>query len=106
MDPSWSDVSGGKLGSYLFLATVLHGLLDALTDGGLGVAFFSPLDQTRYFFPVRPIHVSSMSMRDLLGPHGLTVLANEFLWVWVPCGLVAVVLWWIERRQMPINSSE
>ncbi len=31
-----------RLWSYLFLATASHGLLDALTDGGLGVAFFAP----------------------------------------------------------------
>lgn len=30
---------------YFFLSTASHGLLDALTDGGLGVAFFSPFDQ-------------------------------------------------------------
>jgi LexA-binding, inner membrane-associated putative hydrolase len=31
--------------SYLFLATASHGLLDAMTDGGLGVAFISPFKQ-------------------------------------------------------------
>lgn len=35
---------------YLFLCTASHGVLDALTDGGLGVAFFSPFDTSRYFF--------------------------------------------------------
>jgi len=29
---------------YFFLATASHGFLDAMTDGGLGVAFFSPFD--------------------------------------------------------------
>jgi len=43
---------------YFFLATASHGLLDALTDGGLGVAFFAPFDNHRYFLPWRPIHVS------------------------------------------------
>jgi inner membrane protein len=36
--------------AYLFLATASHGFLDAMTDGGLGVAFFAPFDNTRYFF--------------------------------------------------------
>jgi inner membrane protein len=85
------------------MATLSHGLLDALTDGGLGVAFFSPVDQSRYFFPVRPIHVSSMSLRDLLGPHGLSVLVNEIQWVWSPCALVAALWWW--SRRPPISSS-
>jgi inner membrane protein len=34
---------------YLFLCTVSHGVLDAMTDGGLGVAFFSPFDTSRNF---------------------------------------------------------
>jgi inner membrane protein len=32
----------------LLLATASHGLLDAMTNGGLGAAFFSPFDNTRY----------------------------------------------------------
>ena len=36
---------------YLFLATAGHGLLDAITNGGLGVAFFSPFNNQRYFLP-------------------------------------------------------
>jgi hypothetical protein len=35
----------------LFLATAGHGLLDAMTNGGLGLAFFSPFDNHRYFLP-------------------------------------------------------
>ena len=34
----------------LFLSTVSHGALDALTNGGLGVAFFSPFNNARFFF--------------------------------------------------------
>lgn len=34
----------------LFFVTATHGLLDAMTDGGLGVAFFSPFDLHRYFY--------------------------------------------------------
>ncbi|PYV78915.1 MAG: metal-dependent hydrolase, partial [Acidobacteria bacterium] len=30
--------------AYLFLATASHGVLDAMTNGGLGVAFFSPFE--------------------------------------------------------------
>lgn len=93
-----------RLWSFYFMATLSHGLLDALTDGGLGVAFFSPVDQRRYFFPLRPIRVSSMSLPDLLGPHGIDVLRSEIQWVWVPCGLTAAVVWWWNRRT--VSSSE
>lgn len=80
-----NDISRIRLWSFLFVSTVSHGLLDAITDGGLGVAFLSPFDPTRYFFPFRPIQVSSMSLWDLLGPHGVNVLISECVWVWVPC---------------------
>jgi inner membrane protein len=52
------------MGLYFFLSAASHGLLDALTDGGLGVAFFSPFEQTRYFFPVRPVAVSPIGIRE------------------------------------------
>src|SRR6185436_5828680 len=35
----------------LFVATASHGVLDAFTNGGLGVEFFYPFDTSRYFFP-------------------------------------------------------
>src|SRR5438270_228674 len=37
--------------TYLFLATASHGVLDGMTNGGLGVAFFSPFDNRRFFLP-------------------------------------------------------
>jgi inner membrane protein len=41
------------------VATVAsHGFLDAMTDGGLGVAFFWPFSQQRFLFPWRPIPVA------------------------------------------------
>ena len=45
-----SGIGRFALFGYLFLATASHGVLDAITNGGLGVAFFSPFDNTRYFF--------------------------------------------------------
>ena len=68
---------------YLLLATVSHPLLDACTNGGLGVAFFSPFDTTRYFFPWRPIQVSPIGAR-FFSVRGWAVLQSELLWVWLP----------------------
>jgi hypothetical protein len=51
--------------TFFFLATASHGLLDAMTDGGLGVAFFSPFDKHRYFFPWTPIRVSPIGLTRL-----------------------------------------
>lgn len=75
---------------YLFLATASHGLLDALTDGGLGVAFFAPFDLTRYFFPVTPIAVSPIGVEAFFSARGISVLANELLWIWLPAAAFAV----------------
>ena len=46
----------------LFMATASHGVLDAMTDGGSGVAFLAPFDDTRYFLPWRPIPVSPIGV--------------------------------------------
>lgn len=87
--------AAGRLALLLFLATASHGLLDAMTTGGLGVAFFSPWELKRYFFSLRPIKVSPLSIRAFLGAKGLRVLASEALWVGLPCvmllGLQALV---------------
>ena len=95
----WKVAQGGlMLWAYLFLATASHGLLDAMTNGGLGVAFFSPLDNTRYFLPWRPIVVSPIGVSRFFGERGLAVLRTEFLWVWIPAALLAAMAWGFRRR--------
>lgn len=53
-----------RLGWFLFLATASHGVLDAMTNGGLGVAFFAPFDNTRYFFRFVPSKCRRSSRRS------------------------------------------
>lgn len=76
---------------FLFLCTASHGLLDALTNGGLGVAFFSPFVQHRYFFPWRPIAVSPLSVSRFLAGRGLHVLWSELRWVVLPSLVTGIV---------------
>jgi inner membrane protein len=83
------ELPAGRVAAALFLATVSHGVLDALTDGGLGVAFFAPFSGERYFFPWRPIMVSPISVRGFFTDRGWSILASEFMVVWVP----AAALW-------------
>ncbi|WP_092770990.1 metal-dependent hydrolase [Hymenobacter actinosclerus] len=78
----------GRLWLLLFLATASHGILDALTTGGLGVAFFSPFDAERHFFGFRPIAVSPIGVKNFLGEWGARVLRSELKWVVLPCALV------------------
>jgi inner membrane protein len=74
---------------YLFLATASHGFLDAMTDGGLGVAFFAPFDNTRYFFPWTPVRVAPIGLFRFFSMRGVSVFASEFVWIWIPAGLLA-----------------
>jgi inner membrane protein len=79
------------LSAYLFLATASHGVLDAMTDGGLGVAFFSPFNNARYFLPWRPIRVSPIGLSRFFSPRAYAVLRSEFLWIWIPAALLVVL---------------
>lgn len=85
---------------FLFLCGVSHGVLDAMTDGGRGIAFFAPLDNGRYFFPWRPIHVSPIGVDGLFGRRGLVIAESELLWIWLPSLLVGAIglIAWRRRR--------
>lgn len=81
---------GGRLldlCGFYFLVTASHGLLDAFTNGGKGVGFFLPFDDTRYFFPWRPIRVSPIGVY-FFSRDGLDTLRSEVLWVWLPAAAV------------------
>jgi inner membrane protein len=93
-----TGLSRFSLWTYLFLATASHGLLDAMTDGGLGVAFFSPLNNRRYFLPWTPIRVSPIGVGRFFSERGLAVLQSELLWIWLPAALFAAGVWFIRRR--------
>jgi inner membrane protein len=69
---------------YLFVAMASHGVLDAMTDGGLGVAFFAPFSSDRYFFGWRPILVSPIAVDRFFSLRGLRILRSEFFVVWLP----------------------
>lgn len=73
-------------------AVVSHIFLDAMTSGGLGVAWFWPLDNTRYFFPWRPIRVSPLALNSFFSGRGVVVLLSEFKWIWLPFFSAAIVV--------------
>jgi len=93
---------------YFFLCTASHGVLDAMTNGGLGVAFFSPFDTTRYFFPVRPVLVSPIGVSEFFSAYGVRVLASEAIWIWLPSSVAFLVfrvaqrLWFTKSMAFPL----
>ena len=76
---------------YLALATGSHGILDAFTNGGLGVALLAPFSNERHFFPWHPIEVSPIGLSRLFSARGRAVLTSELLWVGVPSLAVALL---------------
>ena len=58
------------------LVAISHPLLDAMTDGGLGVALLWPFSNARFFAPWRPIPVAPIGAR-MLSTRGLHVLWIE-----------------------------
>ena len=76
---------------FFFLLSASHGVLDAFTNGGLGIALLSPFNNTRYFFPWTPIMVSPIGIQGFLSTWGLSVIKSELLWIWLPSFLLVVV---------------
>jgi inner membrane protein len=95
--PQWTGRSWLLVG-FFFLVTASHGLLDAMTNGGLGVAFFSPFENSRYFLPWTPLQVSPIG-RGFFSGEGVEVLLNEALWIGLPCALLLVLARTLEFRR-------
>jgi inner membrane protein len=81
---------------FLFLCAASHGFIDAFTNGGYGIAFFSPFSNERYFFSFQPIEVSTLSIRRFFAGQGLMVIKSELKWVWLPAAIVFLcgLYWW------------
>ncbi|AKJ07750.1 Putative membrane-bound metal-dependent hydrolase [Archangium gephyra] len=82
-----------KAGLLTLAALGSHGLLDAMTTGGLGAALLWPLDDTRYFLPLRPIPVAPIGA-GMLSRRGLYVVVVELL-LFLPFWAYAL---WPRRR--------
>lgn len=65
-----------RTGALAFAVVASHGLLDALTDGGRGVALLFPASNERFFAPFRPIPVAPIGA-GMLSRRGLYVIAVE-----------------------------
>lgn len=83
-----------------FVSMLSHGILDACTNGGLGVAFFWPVTDERYFLPWREIVVSPISVSRFFTERGLRVISSEIIYIWVPCLLIGGLIYLGRRYQM------
>lgn len=99
----WSVTVG-----FLFIATMSHGVLDACTNGGHGIAFYWPWSKTRYFAPFRFIQISPIHLERILSSRIPVVLISELLWVWLPLttfgGLASVVRRLSVRCKFPLRA--
>ncbi|MEK6409987.1 MAG: metal-dependent hydrolase [Acidobacteriota bacterium] len=91
----WAPENSLGVLALIFGVTIAsHGFFDAMTDGGLGVAFFAPFTNHRYFFPWRPIPVAPLSLEGLLNARGWQVIRAEAGLFWT--FTLAAVIW--DRR--------
>jgi inner membrane protein len=80
-----------------FIVGASHGLLDAMTNGGRGIALLSPFSNQRYFLPWTPIEVSPLTVSAFLSQRGLTVMKSEILGIWMPVVSIALSGWIVRR---------
>jgi len=78
------------------LTIASHPLLDAMTDGGLGVALAWPFSNARFFAPVRFIPVAPIGAA-FLSRRGLHIALIELVY----SAPVLVYALWPRKRQAP-----
>jgi inner membrane protein len=95
---SQEEIALGRARMRLWLlcsaVAVSHGLLDTLTDGGLGIALLWPFSNDRYFAPWTPIPVAPIGAR-MLSARGLRVVLIEAV------QFAPVLLWALWPRRRP-----
>ncbi len=83
---------------FVLACAASHGLLDMMTTGGLGVAWFWPFSDARHFLPWQVIKVSPLTLHRLLGPVGRAVMVSELQVVWLPAAVLC--LWLLAVRRV------
>jgi len=99
----WNDKRKAtfQIGSYYFLATMSHGILDALTNGGNGIAFFAPFSAERYFLPWKVIQVSPLGVENFFSKWGIEVLKSEFIFIVIPSVILIFLGNWLNKKVYP-----
>jgi inner membrane protein len=89
-DARWDDVRN-RYSLYLIVAMASHGVLDAFTAGGGGIAFLAPFSAERFASRWRPVLVSPIGIGFLSG-RGMMTLRSELFWLWMPAAIVSGAL--------------
>jgi inner membrane protein len=87
-----------KLFLLFFISIMSHGILDMLTNGGLGVGLLIPFSPERYFFPFTPLEVSPIG-KNFFSQRGIYVLLNEFKYIVIPSISILVLGFLIKRKK-------
>jgi len=83
----------------LFLSTLSHGILDAMTTGGRGVGFFIPFENSRHFLPWRIIQVSPLGIQEFFSEWGIRVILSELKYIAIPCFIILITLYFIKKKK-------
>ncbi|MDG1728467.1 MAG: metal-dependent hydrolase [Algibacter sp.] len=76
----------------IFLSTISHGILDAMTSGGEGVGFLIPYNNERFFFSFREILVSPLGIKNFFSAWGMQVILSELKYIFMPCLVILLIL--------------
>jgi inner membrane protein len=94
----WLQAGFGASFLFLFLAAASHGLLDTLTNGGMGIALAWPFSGERWFAPWQPVEVSPLGIRGFFSARGAEVLQSELVWIWLPALAAGIALFIIRKK--------
>jgi len=84
---------------YYFICGASHGILDGLTNGGDGIAYFAPFSSFRTHLPYELIQVSPLGLRNFFSVWGLKVLLSELKWIFTPSLMLVLISNWIRKRR-------
>lgn len=86
-----------------FVIGVSHGILDAMTNGGLGIALFSPFNNARFFLPWQPIIVSAILPQYFFQMNGILVFKREILYLILPSIILSLIIYFIKSKQFELK---
>ncbi|WLT31049.1 metal-dependent hydrolase [Geothrix sp. PMB-07] len=82
------QLRSARLWTCMLAASFSHGLLDACTFGGTGVAFLLPFSNARFVGAWQPIFVSPIPLSGKLLDWLLFSLGTEIVWIGLPAAVV------------------